>query len=97
MKVKLYPTKIQIKIIDNGIGIETKNLNYIFEPFVSIPTEYSVKGKGIGLYLCQIIVEKHNGTLNAYSEGLGKGATFTIELPRFHVNEINLLGDKSDS
>jgi PAS domain S-box-containing protein len=73
---------IRIKIVDNGAGIAQENLKRIFEQFVSIKTEYSVTGTGIGLYLSQKIMEAHNGTIIAQSEGIGRGATFTIELPR---------------
>ncbi len=72
---------IQIKISDNGAGIESKNLKLIFEPFVTLQTKYSSKGTGIGLSLCKNILKRHDGSITAESKGLGKGSTFTIELP----------------
>ena len=83
---KVSPTNISIIISDNGAGIEPKNLEVIFEQFVSIPTEFSATGTGIGLYLCQKTLEAHCGKITAKSEGLGRGATFIIELPR--INHI---------
>ncbi len=73
---------IIIEISDNGAGIEPKNLQKIFEPFVSVPTEFTVQGTGVGLYLSRSIVEAHGGSLSAFSEGKGLGATFTVRLPK---------------
>jgi signal transduction histidine kinase len=42
-----------------------------------------VKGTGLGLFIVRSIVKQHGGRVFAQSEGIGKGATFTIELPRF--------------
>lgn len=75
------PSFIRIEIIDNGIGIEEKNLERIFEPFVSIETEYKTGGTGIGLYLCRLFMNAHGGSITAFSEGIKKGSTFTIDLP----------------
>jgi signal transduction histidine kinase len=41
-----------------------------------------VKGTGLGLFIVRSIVEKHGGRVFAESPGLGKGSTFTIQLPR---------------
>lgn len=73
--------EIKIEILDNGAGIEPKNLDYIFEPFVTLETKYSAKGTGIGLGLCKEILERHGGSIVAKSEGLNKGSTFIISLP----------------
>jgi signal transduction histidine kinase len=42
-----------------------------------------VKGTGLGLYIVRSIVRAHGGKVFAHSEGEGRGATFTLELPRF--------------
>ncbi|MFX1517111.1 MAG: PAS domain S-box protein [Promethearchaeota archaeon] len=62
MNVEISPELIRIAVSDNGAGIESSNLEMIFEPFVSIETKYSVVGAGIGLYLSRKIVESHGGT-----------------------------------
>ena len=72
---------VQVSVKDNGAGIEKKDLKRIFNQFVSIPTKYSVTGTGIGLYIAKIIIEFHNGTIRAQSEGIGKGTNFIFELP----------------
>ena len=65
-----------------GAGIAPKNLEIIFDQFVTIPTEYSTTGTGIGLYLCRKIIEAHGGKITAQSKGRGQGATFIVELPQ---------------
>ncbi|MFW9903829.1 MAG: PAS domain S-box protein [Candidatus Thorarchaeota archaeon] len=82
IQTKISLSKIQIEVTDNGAGIEAKNLDVIFDQFVSIPTEFSATGTGIGLYLCQKTLEAHGGRISAKSKGPGHGATFIIELPR---------------
>lgn len=82
VNLEIKPTIIRMKIIDNGAGIAPENLEKIFEQFLSIETEYSATGTGVGLYLSQRIMKAHNGTIRAQSEGLGQGSTFTIELPQ---------------
>ena len=79
---EVFPGFIQIEIKDNGAGIAPENLERIFEQFVSIGTEFSVAGTGVGLYLSKMIIFAHGGTIQARSEGLGQGSTFTIVLPR---------------
>ncbi|MFX1518120.1 MAG: sensor histidine kinase, partial [Promethearchaeota archaeon] len=66
----------------NGAGIASEHLETIFEQFITIPTDYTATGTGIGLYLSREIIKAHDGTITAQSKGKGKGSTFTIELPR---------------
>jgi two-component system NtrC family sensor kinase len=69
---------VQIGVADTGCGIPEEDLPNIFEPFFTTKTE----GKGLGLGLSTVygIVEGHKGTIHVESE-VGKGTTFTIELP----------------
>ncbi|MCK4848120.1 MAG: PAS domain-containing sensor histidine kinase, partial [Candidatus Heimdallarchaeota archaeon] len=77
------PDKIRITVMDNGAGIPKNKQEEIFEPFVSIQSQYSVQGTGIGLYISRIIIEGHEGKIWAKNGGIdGKGATFTIEIPK---------------
>jgi PAS domain S-box-containing protein len=86
VKMGIAKKQIQLKIIDNGAGINPKNLEKIFEKFVSFPTKYDVTGTGIGLYISREIINAHNGTITAYSEGEDKGTTITIYLPIYENN-----------
>jgi PAS domain S-box-containing protein len=71
------------EVSDNGIGIPPAQLSSIFDVFSQLPTvlEGSAGGLGIGLALVKNLVHLHGGTVNAYSEGLGKGSQFIIQLP----------------
>lgn len=81
INVKKDSKIVHIEISDNGAGIKPSNLERIFEPFISIASEYSVKGTGIGLHLSRIIIKKHGETIKAHNDGLGRGSTFKITLP----------------
>ncbi|HLP89459.1 MAG TPA: GAF domain-containing protein [Nostocaceae cyanobacterium] len=70
---------IQICIADNGCGIPEEMESRIFEPFFT--TKQPGQGTGLGLSVSyQIVVEKHEGKINCYSE-YGKGCEFCIEIP----------------
>ena len=65
-----------VSFTDTGSGISTPDLNKIFDPFFSTKEG----GNGLGLAVSQEIMSRHHGKIKAESE-LGKGATFTIDLP----------------
>lgn len=79
---------------DNGIGIEPEYCQQIFKMFNRLTADKKyIKGTGMGLAICQKIVEKHGGKIWAESE-LGKGATFYFTLP-MHVEAFeNLLEEE---
>jgi signal transduction histidine kinase len=71
-----------IAIRDNGIGIAPEQLPLIFDLFMQAHHGAGRKGGlGIGLTLARNLVEQHGGRLTAQSEGLGRGAEFTVRLP----------------
>jgi PAS domain S-box-containing protein len=76
--------EIVLTVSDNGQGIDSSFLPHIFEIFRQADpgTSRAQQGMGIGLAVVQQLVELHGGSVNAYSAGAGKGATFTIRLPR---------------
>ncbi|HEY8803901.1 MAG TPA: ATP-binding protein, partial [Clostridium sp.] len=83
---------IEISVKDNGIGIEDKHLDMIFDRFTQVDKSLSrnTEGTGIGLSLVKSIVELHGGSIYAESE-FGKGSKFTVMLPSkkvFHENMI---------
>ncbi|GAM08780.1 sensor protein SrrB [Geobacter sp. OR-1] len=67
---------------DNGMGIEPKYLKKIFRKFfrVRLPGE-NIRGTGLGLYIVKQVVTEHDGKVEAFSEGIGKGCRFVITLP----------------
>jgi CheY-like chemotaxis protein len=72
-----------IQVIDTGIGIKAEFLPYVFDRFrqEDSSTTRSYSGLGIGLAIAHHLVELHGGTIEAYSAGEGKGATFSIKIP----------------
>lgn len=76
--------RVAISVRDTGIGIETRTLREIFQPFVQAgqSLDRGHGGLGLGLALVKGLVELHGGQVAADSPGLGQGAEFTIYLPR---------------
>ncbi len=72
-----------VEIIDTGIGIETEAMSRIFNAFEQADRDTTRKygGLGLGLAITKALIEMHGGTLDAFSDGLGKGSTFTACLP----------------
>ncbi len=72
---------VRLSIIDSGIGMTSKQIEQVFEPFFS--TKDPGVGTGIGLTLAYAIIKAHDGKLTASSKGAGQGSTFTIRLPKW--------------
>ncbi len=72
-----------LRVRDNGQGIAPEMLQRIFDPFWQVPGhgEQGARGLGLGLALVKSLVELHEGSISAHSEGLGTGAEFTVRLP----------------
>jgi signal transduction histidine kinase len=76
------PGYVQITVIDDGIGIPTKDLNKVFERFYQVQTHLTRRygGMGLGLSVAKAMVEMHKGQIWAESVE-GKGSKFYILLP----------------
>jgi PAS domain S-box-containing protein len=74
---------VLIRVKDTGIGIPAEMLPRIFDMFTQVDRslERSEGGLGLGLTLVHRLVELHGGTVEARSEGLGKGSEFIVRLP----------------
>jgi PAS domain S-box-containing protein len=75
---------VMISVSDTGIGIEPSALTGLFDMFMRDNTanvDQPRDGLGIGLTLAKRLVELHEGTIEAMSDGPGTGATFIIKLP----------------
>lgn len=72
-----------VRVTDNGVGIPREVLPAIFELFTQVDATRAMSrgGMGIGLSVVKEIVELHGGSVQADSEGSGKGSEFTVRLP----------------
>ena len=76
--------EVMISITDTGRGISEENLEKIFEVFYQVDDHMTRRygGLGLGLSIAKEIVNLHGGRIWAESEGLGKGSTFRVVLPK---------------
>jgi len=74
--------RIVVSVEDTGIGINAEALSHVFNAFEQgdIAGQHRYGGLGLGLAIAHAIVEAHGGTIRADSEGVGRGATFTVSL-----------------
>jgi two-component system CheB/CheR fusion protein len=75
--------RLKIEVADTGVGMDAEVRPRIFNAFeqggAGITRQFG--GLGLGLSICKALVHMHGGTIEAYSEGPGRGSTFTLELP----------------
>ena len=85
LSAKVVGSEAVISVRDTGIGIPAEMLGRIFDMFVQVDPSRarSRQGLGIGLTLVKRLVELHGGTVEARSEGPGKGSEFIVRLPAF--------------
>ena len=78
------PGLVRLRVTDSGAGIEPKFLPHVFDRFRQADSSSTRQhgGLGIGLTIVRHIVELHGGSVRADSDGEGRGATFTVTLPR---------------
>jgi two-component system, OmpR family, sensor histidine kinase VicK len=72
--------EVLLQVKDTGKGIDSEILPKLFSKFAT----KSIGGSGLGLYISKSIIEAHRGTIWAYNNSEGKGATFSITLPIAH-------------
>jgi len=75
-------TNLIIVVCDNGIGIDTKDLKYIFDKYYRVSTGnvHNAKGFGLGLTFVKMVIEEHKGSISIKSK-LGVGTEVEIQLP----------------
>jgi two-component system sensor histidine kinase KdpD len=83
---------VRISFHDQGPGIDSESLPFIFDRFYRARNEKTITGTGLGLYICKQIIEAHRGKIWAESNP-GQGTAFFIELP---INSSNEQGTNSE-
>lgn len=81
VKGTIEGSNVVVRIEDNGAGIAPDMLEAIFTMFTQADRPGEQPGLGIGLALVKTIVELHGGSVQANSDGIGKGSEFTVRLP----------------
>ena len=91
VRVALNGRFVRIVVTDTGQGISPEFIPHVFERFRQADASSSRRhgGLGVGLALVHDLIELHGGSVHAFSEGEGKGATFTIDLPTMPPQEID--------
>ncbi|HEX2060690.1 MAG TPA: HAMP domain-containing sensor histidine kinase, partial [Thermoanaerobaculia bacterium] len=81
LRLETIGDKLRIQVQDEGEGIEPSFLPYVFDRLRQAEGSNKRSGLGLGLAIARHIVELHHGEITAASDGLGKGARFTVTLP----------------
>lgn len=82
-------SKLQIEVIDTGIGIDSQNLKNIFNPFYQVESSINKKygGTGLGLSITKRFVDLLSGNISLKSQ-IGLGTKFTVELPNISYSKL---------
>ena len=83
VQVSVKSGQALVRVRDTGIGLDSNMIQRVFEPFAQADQGLarSRGGLGLGLVLVRGLVELHGGTVRGESEGIGRGASFTLTLP----------------
>jgi CheY-like chemotaxis protein len=91
VSAELSDSLVRLTVTDTGIGISPEFLSCLFDRFSQADESLRKdRGLGLGLTISRHIVELHGGKISAISEGPGKGASFTIQLPTASDQLANL-------
>jgi PAS domain S-box-containing protein len=84
LRIVAEKEQVVLRIRDSGVGISADLLPHVFELFSQAERspDRSQGGLGLGLALVKSLVELHDGSVAAYSDGVGKGSEFVVRLPR---------------
>ena len=91
--------EVIISIKDTGIGLAPEKLLHVFDMFFQVESgkERSYDGLGIGLTLARNLVELHGGTIEARSDGPGKGSEFIVTLPVARVDGGRAASERTET
>ena len=88
LRLERVNSQVEIVVSDTGIGVPPGFLPHVFERFRQADSRFSREhgGLGLGLAITRDLVQLHGGTIQAFSEGEGRGATFRVQLPLMIVH-----------
>jgi signal transduction histidine kinase len=82
LEARAEETGVTIRVRDSGIGMTADTLGEVFELFAQARTAHTIEGGlGVGLPVARALANLHGGTLEAHSEGPGRGSEFILQLP----------------
>lgn len=88
---------VEIRVQDQGLGIPPEQQGFLFNRFVRLPRDLAstIRGNGLGLYLCRQFAEAMGGSIGVVSTGVpGEGSTFYLRLP-LPPPELRAAGQQS--
>jgi PAS domain S-box-containing protein len=93
LKTERAGSQAVVTILDSGVGISTELLPHVFDLFTQAnrTSDRAEGGLGIGLTLVRRLVEMHQGSIEASSDGLGHGSKFTVRLPLVEAGALPLV------
>jgi signal transduction histidine kinase len=80
ISLRVDSNKQVITFSDQGTGIPSEHLPFLFERFYRVPGHSNQHGTGLGLFICKQIIQAHHGEISVKTAP-GKGTTFLVELP----------------
>ena len=88
LRVAADAQRVSLSVSDNGIGIAPEMLDLVFRMFAQVDEALGRVhgGLGVGLTLARHVIDLHEGTIEAKSEGFGRGSEFIVHLPRIRVD-----------
>jgi len=83
LTIKQLGGKVFVSVQDTGIGFDKEQGRRLFSQLYRTDSARAIdtEGTGIGLFVARKIIEHHNGTISAHSDGVGRGSTFVLYLP----------------
>ena len=87
LRVQKVDNAVRFSVRDEGIGLSPEDITKLFKPFPKIKKSSDFERTGLGLSICNGIVELHGGEMWAESPGMGRGSTFTFTIPDSSISE----------
>ena len=98
VRLSRVESQAEIRVSDDGSGISAEFLPFVFERFRQADSTSARQhsGLGLGLAIVRHLIEMHGGTVQAWSEGEGKGSTFIIRIPFMAVRDLEESAQQAD-